>query len=230
MHGQVFMGKYEEDKKREYIYSASDRLDECTDRVRIVRDKRYLYVYNAFPEKAHYEDLAYRKNIPSMMELLELKEASRLNEAQKKWFEPKGREELYDCISDPYNMKNLVNDPAFADKLYEMRLARLKHLQKTPDLGQLPEGRFISMMWPDGEQPITRVPSYYLNEGEIHLDCPTPGASISYRFSGEKNEAMDFYAAWELYSKPISPQNGKYLYVVAERIGYAISEVVVIKM
>lgn len=229
MQGQAFMGEYEAAKDRAYIYAASDRLDECTDRIRIVRDERFLYVYNAYPEKAHYEDLAYRKNIPSMIELLELKEDSLLNEAQERWFVPKGREELYDCILDPFNMNNLANDPEHLEKLNEMRLARLKHIQKNPDLGLIPEGQFIRMIWPDNVQPQTSTPKYELIDGKIHLACDTPGASISYRFSQDGNERMDFHAGWELYSKPLIPSKGKYLYLVAERIGYKESEMIQVK-
>jgi N-sulfoglucosamine sulfohydrolase len=230
MQGEAFLGDFEEEKVRNYVFAGSDRLDECTDRVRSLRNKRFLYVYNAYPEKPHYEDLAYRKNIASMIELLELRDKSKLNEDQEKWFGPKDREELYDCQDDPYNMNNLADDPDYKKILDDMRLARLKHVQDNQDLGLIPEGEFIRMIWPDGKQPKTAVPGYNFVEGRIHLDCSTPGSSIVYHFSDQIDESMDFDAGWELYSKHISPQNGKYLYVVAERIGYAISEIVVIKM
>lgn len=229
MHGQAFMGPFEAKKNREYIFAASDRLDECTDRVRIVRDKIFLYVYNAFPGKPHYEDLAYRKNIPSMVELLEMKDGSKINKSQRRWFESKAREELYYCPSDQYNMDNRVNDPIFADKLNEMRMVRLQYQQEVPDLGMIPEGQFIKMIWPDNGQARTAAPNYERIDGKIHLTCDTPGASISYRFSDKDDEVFDFYTGWELYTEPLSLLKGKYLYVVAERIGYKVSEMIQVK-
>jgi arylsulfatase A-like enzyme len=230
MHGQAFLGVFRSPVERKYIHAASDRLDECTDRIRIIRDDRFLYIYNAFPEKPHYEDLAYRKNIPSMVELLEMKSDGHLNQAQLIWFEPKAREELYYCPSDPYNMDNRINDPIFADKLSEMRMARLQYQQEVPDLGLIPEGQFIDMIWPGGEQPVTATPVVRWEKGKLVLECGTPGASISYRFSVDGKESFDFYSGWKLYSEPMVPVDQEFLYVVSERIGFHISEMVRVKL
>jgi len=230
MEGQPFLGEFQDEMPRKYIYAGSNRLDECTDRVRIVRDETFLYVFNAYPELPHYEDLNYRKNIPAMMELLRLKVDSLIDKDQKLWFNPKDREELYDCVIDPYNINNLVGNPEYDDKLMEMRTTYFQRMQALPDLGLMPEGQMINLMWPNGEQPQTAAPSGNIKNAKIYLDCQTPGASISYRFSNKENEHFDFNSGWNLYDKSVQSNGQKYLYVVAERIGYKISEMVFISL
>ena len=50
------------------------------------------------------------------------KEQDALTEAQSQWFrESKPSEELFDTLSDPHELTNLALDPAYSDKLLELR-------------------------------------------------------------------------------------------------------------
>ena len=59
------------------------------------------------------------------------------------FFRPKPVEQLFDCESDPDNVKNLADDPAQAQRLARMREG-LKQQQTTlHDCGFLPEGILV---------------------------------------------------------------------------------------
>ncbi len=223
MDGRAFAGKYEA-PQRAYIFGNGDRFDEYTDRVRIVRDGRFLYVCNFIPGQTGYKDIRYRKSMEMMPEFLQWRNEGRLNEDQIKWFEPKVKEELYDCLKDPHNLHNLAEAPAHAAELQRLRNVLWQRLQTRPDLGFIPESLMVEMMWPGGVQPVAAAPVVSMKKGKITLSCASPGASISYRWSDNGNEKWNLQPHRRLYTGPIAPQKGKYLYVVAERIGFKTSE------
>lgn len=53
--------------------------------------------------------------------LVELAGAVPLEEAQGRYPEPEGMDELYDLHSDPFEMRNLIADPAARPELVRMR-------------------------------------------------------------------------------------------------------------
>ncbi len=223
MEGYAFMGN--QDKvKRKYIYASSDRFDEYTDRIRAVRNNRFLYLKNYFPQLPKYKDISYRKKIPMMPVFLNLKEKGKLNDTQNIWFGTKTDEELYDCTNDPYNLHNLAYNPKYKNILDEFRMEYDKYNQKHTDLGQIPESRMIEMMWPHYNQPKTLKPEITKVNGRISISCKTKGASIAYILSDDPNKSFDFNDSWQLYSKPVKSDGKKYIYVVAERIGYKTSD------
>jgi arylsulfatase A-like enzyme len=52
-------------------------------------------------------------------------------DARYKWCADEQREYLYDLRDDPWEMKNLANDPAHRDLLHQMREKMLTHLRRT---------------------------------------------------------------------------------------------------
>ena len=229
IQGKAFLGKYEE-KPRRFIFGSSDRFDEVTDRIRAVRDNQFLYVWNYYPEKVKYKDINYRKNMPMMREMLKLKAQNKRNDIQMQWFGTKTVEELYDCKNDPDNLKNLANDPKYAKELKKFRTAFLAHQQSFVDLGMLPESKLIEMMWPEDIQPKTAAPEMKQNAHLIELSCPTKGASIAYKLADKPGLEFKYTDKWQLYTKPLPLIPGKYYYVIAERIGFKESDVLIVKM
>jgi len=226
MQGQAFMGKQKANEVRKYIFGSGDRFDEHTDRIRIARNGRYLYVRNYYPDLPAYKDIAYRKNIDMMNRLLYLHKTGKLNAAQNYWFRLfKTKEEFYDCQTDPENLNNLIDNPAYQEKIIEMRKAMNEWLTQTGDMAEIPEKEMLEKMWPGGKQPVTAKPEIIKEKNKISLKCETQGASIAYIIS-DKDFEPDLNSGWKVYYQAIKAPKGKFLYVMAQRIGYKESNVV----
>jgi arylsulfatase A-like enzyme len=223
MEGYAFMGEYNT-TKRDYVFGSSDRFDEFTDRIRSVRNKKYLYLRNSFPELPKYKDVAYRKNIPMMSNFLKLRDEGKLNDVQKIWFETKTTEELYDVVKDPHQINNLAENPEYASSLKEMRTALNDFQKDKTDFGVIPEAELINQMWPGFEQPVTgnvMLSVVEVTHGKsVTLSSETKGASIAYIVSDNPDEEFDFNSGWQLYAEPFSVEKGKHIYTIAQRIGF----------
>jgi len=53
--------------------------------------------------------------------------------------QPKAKEELYDLEKDPFELRNLVDDPALSGTLHKMRAALDQWIIETNDEGRLQE-------------------------------------------------------------------------------------------
>src|SRR5882724_8216098 len=120
MQGQAFLGTEKSKRPRKYVFAGRDRMDTEYDRVRMVRDTRYRYIYNYMPEKKYYQDIEFRLSIHLIKEIIQWRDEKKLDAVQASWFKTKPVEELYDVETDPYELNNLVHDPLYADKLKEM--------------------------------------------------------------------------------------------------------------
>lgn len=229
IQGRAFAGKFEENP-REFIFGSSDRFDEITDRIRAIRTKNFLYLYNFYPEKTKYKDISYRKQVPMMEPLLKMKENGELDSIAMQWFQTKEVEELYDVSKDPHNINNIADNRAYTSELNKMRRLMRNYLSKHPDLGQIPESRLISLMWPDKNQPETQKPEIIFNNNSVRIESKTEGASIVYMVTDEKNIPTGYDADWKLYTNPITAKPGQYILSKAERIGYKTSELSVYKV
>ncbi len=225
MQGQAFLGKYKREEPRRYIFGSGDRFDEFADRIRIARDKRYLYVRNYHPELPAYKDVAYRKQMDMMNVLLDLHAQHKLNAQQKYYFrESKTREELYDCWDDPYQLNNLIDSVSLNNKLNELRTAMDRWQEQNGDKGSIPELELFYSMWPDGKQPVTQAPIAEIKGQKLTLKCATPGASIGFIVADEPI-VPDLDSGWQLYHKPVEVQKGQIVYVLGVRVGYRDSDI-----
>ncbi len=142
MQGQVFLG--DNVKERQYVYACRDRMDETFDRIRAVRDTRYKYIRNFYPELPYAQYIDYMDQMPTCQVWRKWNAEGKLNEVQKLWFAPtKPKEELYDTQTDPHEVRNLVDSPAHQEKLKELRAALDKWMADTKDLGGVPETELV---------------------------------------------------------------------------------------
>ena len=102
---------------RDYVYLFRSRMDERYDLARAVRDKRYKYIRNFMPNLPWGQRLSYLWRAPSMAAWHKAWQAGALNATQRRFFEPKEMEELYDTQADPHEVNNLAADPAYAETL-----------------------------------------------------------------------------------------------------------------
>ena len=75
----------------------------------------------------------------------DLYEKGELNTTQSFFFESRAPEQLFDVEADPYETKNLATDPAFIDKLLELRLNLESKVKNMPDLSFYPEFELIKV-------------------------------------------------------------------------------------
>ncbi|MCU0449984.1 MAG: sulfatase [Bernardetiaceae bacterium] len=220
--GQAFLGDQAAARPRAYIYAARDRMDTVYDRVRAVRDHRYKYFRNYFPEKPHYQNIAYRLQQPIMQEILRLHQAGGLSPRQARWFAPKPPEELYDTQTDPHELNNLADQPPHAAKLAELRQAHQAWLKQYGDLGALPEKAMLAQMFPSGQPPQLAPVAFKARRGQVAIRCATPQVSLGYRVARPgQPPAPD----WWPYTQPVPLTPGDTLYALAHRIGYAPGQV-----
>ncbi|WP_339647689.1 sulfatase [uncultured Salegentibacter sp.] len=248
--GKAFLGEQSEKEKRSYIFAARDRMDELYDRVRAVRDTQFRYIYNYMPEKSRYQDLSYRKNMPLMKELLFLNETDQLDPPAAEWFKsPKPVEELYDVENDREELKNLVMDPQYKNKLKELRQALQNWIKEVGDMSEIPEKEMVLDLWWNGQgkAPTTDKAEVIETPGGYILQCATEGASIGYiilqdgqdlkgsekkvhtwdgrrYFTDIQSKPIKVEPVWQVYDdEVISLKKGEKLVVNAMRIGYQAS-------
>jgi N-sulfoglucosamine sulfohydrolase len=142
--GQVFLGPNAA-PSRKYVHAARDYMDETFDRIRSVRDTRFRYVRNLAPELPYAQIISYME-IGETMQVWRKREAEgRLNETQRLFFAPnKPKEELYDTESDPWEVKNIADNPKYATQLAELRVECDGWIARTEDKGAIPVEQLIA--------------------------------------------------------------------------------------
>ena len=222
--GRAFAGEFQSSESRQYIHAAADRFDRQYDTIRAVRDDRFKYLRNYHPERRYYLPLTYREQMPIMQELLRLRDHNGLTGAQSQWFrESKPAEELFDTLADPHELTNLALDPAYSDKLLELRAELDRWLSGFDDKGMMPEPDLINEIWPGMEQPVTSSPTASRQYDRVVLSSLTPGANIGYQILGP---AEEFGSTWQVYTEPLELLPGMRLIAIAHRIGYQPSSMI----
>jgi arylsulfatase A-like enzyme len=127
----------------EYVYGMRDRMDERYDTVRSVRDQRYVYVRNYSPHRAGGQRNAYMFETPATQVWHRMFTEGKLNAVQAAYFAPHPPEELFDLQSDPFETKNLVEEPGAKAVLERMRAAHVAHVRTVRDVCLLPEAEML---------------------------------------------------------------------------------------
>jgi N-sulfoglucosamine sulfohydrolase len=143
IQGNAFLGR-NRTKNPEYIYAFRDRMDERYDLMRAVRDHRFKYIRNYMPHLIYGQHLEYLWRMPATRRWEILYNQGKCNEEQRRFWEPKPAEELYDIRNDPDEVHNLVQDPASHATLIRLRDALDQWLLEIQDTGFMPEGEMIT--------------------------------------------------------------------------------------
>ena len=224
MQGKAFKGQYKRSLEPKYVFGASDRFDETTDKVRSVRDKKYKYIKYYETKKPMYLEVGYRNQMPIMQELLRLKKEGNLTSDQALWFrDSKPNEELFDIQNDPFELHDVSKDPVYTSKLEAMREACDQWIGEINDTGMIPEEVSIANMHPNGSQPKTEVVHVMIKNALVELSSKTKGASIGYKIIKEDKDPDQ--QAWMVYTDPISIHPNEKILAIAHRIGYLPSDI-----
>jgi arylsulfatase A-like enzyme len=133
---------------RDAVFAARDRCDETVDRIRSVRTARYLYLRNFHPQRPLLQPNAYKDGKAIVQSLRALHQSGALDPlSEALLFRPtRPAEELYDWTRDRWQVKNLVDDPAHADVLVELRGRLDRWMAETRDHGPESDAMFQSDM------------------------------------------------------------------------------------
>ena len=115
LHGLNLLG--DDIKHREYLFAARDKMDGTHDAMRAVRSRDYKYILNLMPERAYCQFNSYKeRSYPTLAMLQVMHQEGKLNPVQAAFLaDHKPREELYDLQRDPWETKNLAEDPEYAE-------------------------------------------------------------------------------------------------------------------
>ncbi len=136
--------------RRPEAFSARDRCDETTEKIRSLRTDKFIYVRNYHPDRPHLQPCAYKDGKAIVQRLRELHAAGQLPTlTEQLLFSPtRPREELYELAADPHQVRNLAGDPAFAGVLEEHRRRLDAKLVATRDPGPESMAMYDSDMKP----------------------------------------------------------------------------------
>jgi uncharacterized sulfatase len=233
------------------VFGARARIDEQEDASLTVRDARYRYVRHAHPDRSPMQHSAYPERFVTWRELRDLAfadadalarglPAEHLTEAQRSIFAA-GRppEELYDLQADPYQLVNLVDDPARAADLERLR-ARLDEWQAEYAAPWPPCEQDLIEQWrPGGKPQRTDDPVLAATEQGLVATCSTPGASIGWTMEEPgplrprtdveiiTGAPLDDGRHWHLYHRPVQVDAGRVRFR-AWRLGFEPSDEVVV--
>jgi N-sulfoglucosamine sulfohydrolase len=165
-------------KRREFVFGARDRIDESSDRVRIVRDARFKYVRNFHPERPYLPPMPYIEvTNPTYNRMRQLFAQGALNSAQEKFMAPRRpKEELYDLTADPVELDNLAAAPMHHGTLERLRAKLDAWIKETRDHGETPEDPAVV------EQQLSgRAQRFERIRKEMGLDQPDNGSRTKAR-------------------------------------------------
>jgi arylsulfatase A-like enzyme len=127
-------------KPRQYVFSARDRCDETVDHIRAVRSTQFKYIRNFLPNRPYLQPCAYKDAKQILIALREWHAAGKLTAEQLLHMrDTRPAEEFFDLQTDPQELRNLADDPKYAEQLAAMRVALERWMEETDDKGRQPE-------------------------------------------------------------------------------------------
>ncbi|WP_321373299.1 sulfatase/phosphatase domain-containing protein [uncultured Draconibacterium sp.] len=185
LQGDAFLGE-QKTKDPEYAFMFRGRMDERYDMSRAVRDKKYRYIRNYMPHRIYGQHLEYLWRAPSIRSWEQAYKNGECNKDQKKFWEPKPKEELYDTENDPWEVNNLANDPEYRGVLIRMRAANKNWITGIYDTGFITETDMVEI--------ARNIPMYdYMRSGKINLELIIEAAEVATQGNPENISALQNY-------------------------------------
>ncbi|TWU19023.1 sulfatase family protein [Allorhodopirellula heiligendammensis] len=109
-------------KNRKYVFAARDKMDDTHDAMRSIRSRDHKLILNLMPERAYCQFSFYKESAyPPLAELNVLNLQGKLTPEQAAFMAPsKPKVELFDLRSDPHEIHNVADDPAYANVKAEL--------------------------------------------------------------------------------------------------------------
>ena len=200
--GHAFFGQHDAGSQP-YIYGFRGRMDERYDMVRVVRDKRYIYIRNYMPHKIYGQYIDYMFQTPTTKVWHDLYKQGRLKPPRTLFWERKPAEELYDLQSDPDEVNNLADSPKHQETLKRLREAQHDLALTIRDVGFLPEHEIHSRSKGSTPYEIAHDKTKYplnriLNAAELASSGKMENFKQLTSLLNDKDSAVRYWAAMGL--------------------------------
>lgn len=144
MHGRPLAGKARR-PPREFVWHGRSRIDESPGLTRALSDGRYFYARVFMPQLPLVKFTKYMNTGDIMRTIWADHSAGRLNELESSLIAARQPNEyLFDLDADPWQVHNLAEDGAYAEKLGHFRGALQAHLKEIKDVNFMPEYELAS--------------------------------------------------------------------------------------
>jgi N-sulfoglucosamine sulfohydrolase len=143
---------------RSYVFSERNWHD-CDEHQRAVRSGRYKLIRTDAYTELPLCTAADIGASASFLDLRTLAKAGRLTMAQRRLFEaPRARLELYDLAADPWELRNVADDPAYAKQVRELAAVLQEWIEQSDDFPAAYRVRDDNTDRITGVQFTTRIP------------------------------------------------------------------------
>jgi len=234
MQAQAFLGPAAAEP-RDYVHAARDRHDSAFDRVRAVRDRRFKYLRNYYPQQPYVSWIPFRNAHPIMQELMRLHVLDEL-EAPASGFLADARpvEELYDCEADPHEVHNLAGQPEHQATLERLRAECDRWIAEVGDMGKIAESDMVAAWYPDGVPEVPAplfvpVTTTDAGSGPVTGEATVEGPCLLQIHSGIQGAVIEYRLDddphWHLYTGALRfPVDSETIvHARAERVGFTAS-------
>ncbi|MEM1085773.1 MAG: sulfatase [Verrucomicrobiota bacterium] len=146
MQGRAFLGEHRKEPVEDaMVFLQADRFDEIYGMRRGLTDGRWKYIRRFTPHRPAAPYSFYQFSMPSWVAWQNAWQEGKLDERHARiWEAPQAVEELFDLEADPWEVENLVDDPAHSARLEAMRARLQQEMLEKRDTGVIPEP-----MWED---------------------------------------------------------------------------------
>ncbi|MCX6309715.1 MAG: sulfatase, partial [Bacteroidia bacterium] len=144
MTGHAFLGE-KRSARVDHLNLSEDRSDNGIDVVRNVTNGKYFYSRNYMPFMPEVRDIHYMEIGDIKKQMRQDFAANKLNTLQKKLFEDRPAEFLFDIENDVWETKNLATDPAYKSVMDTMRNQLKAEIFQSRDIMLLPENELVEI-------------------------------------------------------------------------------------
>lgn len=143
----VIEGKTDKFKKEVYGIQTSRGIHAGPEyyAIRSVRDERFAYIMNLTPE-ATFKCMSTNPKKQWWNSWKEKAASDEFARRQVKRYQKRPAEELYDIVKDPFQTRNLADDPAYAKEKAALRTKLLEWMRQQGDKGQQTEMEALEHM------------------------------------------------------------------------------------
>ncbi|GAA4273702.1 sulfatase [Aquimarina gracilis] len=127
------------ESKKNLAFGFAGRMDERINMVRTVTNGRYRYTRNYLPHKPYGTYIRTLWKSKGMQSWYKAYLDNKTNPTQSSFFKKRPFEELYDIINDPYQLKNLAQEPSLLEAKTKLSDALTNWQIENRDTGFIPE-------------------------------------------------------------------------------------------